>query len=709
MININMKGVTFMKKLLWASVFTCLLIMLLIPFTTIVFAAQANPFPHEVKQADGTVITIFNCGDEFFNWSEDKDGYIIAYDEGSNNWCYASIDGNSITTSSQIVSENRSLRFDNLQAYSGRIKKDALLPLIKQVDRSVANIMVEPNRGSGSLQSGLTPIEHTKNRQPLLVLLIDYNDRQFSTAYALDTMAYWSNHFFGNSGKTVNTYYKEVSGSFDLQFTKPIFTVANGYSVNNPITGVSSAQIKDGVARVRLNKNHPNTTVLGGVVRDDVSLAFNAVKQYINFSSISQVWDTILCEDFNVTSVIAGFDASASAPMPYIWAHASQVYYNNINGKTRNISIAYNDPTGVLRTYATQGELYNANVAMPIGVSVHELGHVLGLRDLYSNIGGNGIGPYSVMAGGSWGTDTSGDTKQGNTPTHFDAWSKARLGFEIPTIITSVEYWKNNVKSIADDYNILQITNTVVDPTQYFMIENRQRNFGFDRGLSGLGVAGSGVLIYHIDERVHSGYYYDENTEEWTGRPNDNDMHKFMHVEGYNPSNNPFYISNGIFNPTSTPNSNFHIAGHISNPTIHTNCHPQTLASGIYVKVNSASGNSMEVEVGSKLTVTIPNLAYNGTNNTFTLGVINYSEAIALQGKNIHAVINKRNSSGIILNTASNSTISISASGIGTWSSLPTIVNSFAPNEYIEILAYENSTTQISIARQIVNPILFTY
>ena len=695
-----------MKKLFWASIFTSLLIILFISLAAMVSAAPVNPLPQTVEQSNGTDITIFNYGDEFFNWSEDEDGYIIAYDEQSNNWCYALIDGGSIIPGSQVVGSSEMLRSTNI-----KIKNDALVPLIEQIDRNAGKVVASPGgsgSGSGSMPSGLMPIDHTKNRQQLLVLLIEYNNRQFTTTYSADTTAYWSSHFFGTTGKTVNTYYREVSEAFDLQFTKPTFTKTNGFSANNPIAGVSSVQIKDGVVKVRLNKNHPNTTAMGTVVRDDVSLAFNAAKQYIDFSGITKTWGTILCEDFNITSVIAGFDASsAQSRTPYIWAHASWSYFNDVNGKQRNISVIGDNLE--LLTYAAQGELFATNVTMPVGVSVHELGHVLGLPDLYSYIDGYGIGPYSVMANGSWGTDTSGDTKQGNTPTHFDAWSKARLGFTTPTTITSKEYWKNNVNSLAVNYNILQITNTIVDPAQYFMVENRQRTSGFDRGLSGLGVTGSGILLYHIDERVYKGYHYDEGIGGWTGAPNDNNYHKLVHVEKYTPSSNPFYISGGTLTSTSSPNSNFHTVGHTSNPTRHTDCHPQTLASGINIKVNSASGNSMEVEVGYKLTITVPNLAYNGTNNTFTLGAINFSATSALYGKNVYSVINRCNASNTILNTTSNSAININSSGIGTWSSPPSTVNSFNSNEYIEILTYENNTLQTQIARQIVHPIVVAF
>jgi len=575
-------------------------------------AAPASPFAAEHQQADGTLVSLVNRGDEFFNWTEDEEGYIVAYDAESANWCYAQVEDNdAIVPGEKIVGKSW---FANLLKRGNKQKADELTSLLENVSRPkgqrknapVNNGAAPPDSGVG--QGGVNPAEHSKNRQQLLVLLVEYSNRQFTTSYAEDTTAYWSNHFFGSTGKTVNTYYKEVSGSFDLQYIMPAFTKEDDTTITAGLpSGVSSVLIKDGVVKVRLSKNHPNTTAFGGAVETDVGLAFHAVKQYMSLSDLPKTGNTILCEDLNITSVIAGFDASGSSSTPSVWAHANWWYWNNVNGKQRNYSVDYgSNSSGILRSYAAHGELYNASTPMPIGVSAHELGHLLGLPDLYSYIGGDGIGAFSLMAGGSWGTDTAGDTKRGNTPTHPDAWSKARLGFSSPVTVSSASYWKNNINSFANvnGYSALKITSIAAAP-QYFLVENRQLS-GYDRGLGGLGKTDSGILIYHVDERVLDGS---------GGRENDNNYHKAIDLEKY--PDNPCYEAGGVFNAASAPNSNFHTVGHTVNLTTHTDCHPQTLASGVQLKINSASGDAMEVEAGLFAAVTnitdVPTTAVAGT------------------------------------------------------------------------------------------------
>lgn len=97
---------------------------------TVCNAAPADPTPREVKQADGTVITIRSYGDEFFMWSENMGGYVIAYDCENKNWCYALIDGDSLVPSSLIVGNG-----DIAQPWM--LKYNDIKPLINRVVGSV--------------------------------------------------------------------------------------------------------------------------------------------------------------------------------------------------------------------------------------------------------------------------------------------------------------------------------------------------------------------------------------------------------------------------------------------------------------------------------------------------------------------------------------------------------------------------------------------
>jgi len=117
-----MKGKT--RKLMKACCLLCIIMFMLAPANMAANAAVADPSPREATQSDGTVITFYLRGDEIFSWEVDVDGYVIAYDDASRNWCYAYIDGNRIATGTQIVGKD--------MEYYGRITSEDLLPLIEQ-------------------------------------------------------------------------------------------------------------------------------------------------------------------------------------------------------------------------------------------------------------------------------------------------------------------------------------------------------------------------------------------------------------------------------------------------------------------------------------------------------------------------------------------------------------------------------------------------
>ncbi|PKN01158.1 MAG: hypothetical protein CVU77_06695 [Elusimicrobia bacterium HGW-Elusimicrobia-1] len=134
----------------------------------------------------------------------------------------------------------------------------------------------------------------------------------------------------------------------------------------------------------------------------------------------------------------------------------------------------------------------------PFGVYVHEMGHQLGLPDLYSTdklTGGTRIGIWCLMDYGPWGGD-------GHKPSHLSAWCKNYLGWlEVSTAAAAGEYALNTVSSSS---GILRIPIDVAsDPdNEYFLVEYRRRDdavAAYDKDLPA-----SGILIWHINDTVGS-------------------------------------------------------------------------------------------------------------------------------------------------------------------------------------------------------------
>ena len=200
-----------------------------------------------------------------------------------------------------------------------------------------------------------------------------------------------------------------------------------------------------------------------------------------------------------------------------------------------------------LGEYAMQPEeRFNENSIVHVGVFCHEWGHVLNVPDWYDvayNPGSEGLGSWSLMAGGSWNDN-------GRLPAHFDGYSKFLCGF-------------NNLQLLTQNIRHAPIPQAETSPICYLLkdspvagtgsiemwfVENRQR-VGFDQALPG-----DGLMIYHFDPVGHQ-YTPDRYMlalEEADGR---RDM-AFDGSNGQNSDPFPGYgVNNRYFHDYTTPNS----------------------------------------------------------------------------------------------------------------------------------------------------------
>ncbi|MEW6096088.1 MAG: M6 family metalloprotease domain-containing protein [bacterium] len=192
-----------------------------------------------------------------------------------------------------------------------------------------------------------------------------------------------------------------------------------------------------------------------------------------------------------------------------------------------------------------------------IGVFSHEVGHLLGLPDLYDTDNDSaGIGNWSLMASGIWNNN-------GVTPAHPDAWCKIQMGWVTPNMVTT-DINNAQIPQVETYPTIYKLWKDGVPDKEYFLVENRQK-VGFDSYLPG-----SGLLIYHVDEKIKN-YYY-TNSNEWNKHqwyPGLNPLpynHYLVAVEqadgnwelekNINRGNSgDTYYSNRIFNDYSIPDS----------------------------------------------------------------------------------------------------------------------------------------------------------
>jgi len=160
-----------------------------------------------------------------------------------------------------------------------------------------------------------------------------------------------------------------------------------------------------------------------------------------------------------------------------------------------------------------------------IGTICHEMGHLLGLPDLYDVSGwSNGVGAWDVMCTGGFAGSPSEGAPDGSIPAMLSAWSRYFMGWVAPKIVTDAETLLTLRASEIDTTQYALDTLTMIkipiSETEYFLIENRQQDINqdslvivdveddvpisIDYGEYDFFLPGSGILIWHIDDEVVS-------------------------------------------------------------------------------------------------------------------------------------------------------------------------------------------------------------
>jgi immune inhibitor A len=194
--------------------------------------------------------------------------------------------------------------------------------------------------------------------------------------------------------------------------------------------------------------------------------------------------------------VHAGADGADDGNVNHCWSHALPSF-NYLTNDGVVIDGVTNVPEYAMVTPARETTM------SCIAVMCHELGHLVGLPDLYDGSRYYyGPGYWGLMSYGAWGAG-------GNTPwspSHMEAWSKIQAGFVTPTVITR-DTLGLRILPVETNQRIYKVWRNGLNLDTCFYLENRQL-IGFDSPLPG-----PGLLIWHIDPAMGS-YYRRVDLEE---------------------------------------------------------------------------------------------------------------------------------------------------------------------------------------------------
>ena len=456
-----------MKTLKQLSLIVCLMLCSL---TT--WAAKAESIPVQVRQADGSVITVILCGDEHINWYTTLDGVLLV--QGTdNNYYIGKVEksGNLIATQ-QLAHEalTRSQVERNLIAKQDKDKFFAYVNKIAEESENAYNnspLTRGPIVDTG--YGGVPYFPHTGSPKAL-VILAEFQDTTFTIQ---DTKKVFTNYLmneghFSDTRYGQNQNYKGVRGYFKDcsygQFT-PFFDV---------------------VGPIKLPRKH----AIYGAGNDRMDLlladACAAVDDLVDFAKYDANNDGIV--DL-VYIIYAGHSANY---------HDNKV--SNIWPKSGTITISNKFDGKSIRRYGVSNELNGSDKTSKnnkkingIGLFCHEFSHTLGLPDIYAyhtdaeNQDDQGMEFWDLMDGGT-------GVRGGRVPASYLAWEREVMGrMKIDELKkdSSIE----NLKSIDNSGKAYKIVNPN-NSNEYIVLQSMQKG-AWNQGW-GDGTYGKGLLAYRV-------------------------------------------------------------------------------------------------------------------------------------------------------------------------------------------------------------------
>lgn len=423
------------------------IMMLMAIFSINLFAIPANNKPVTVKQPNGKSLTLTIKGDERVHWATTIDQYtIIGNNEGT--LVYGQLNENGDLIPSNFIASNSNERSSEEILFLSTLPYD-LRYSEKQIKEKLSLISSGTN-GKKVITTG------SING---LVILVEFSDKTFTYTQSnfnnlCNQVGYSVN---GATGSVRDYYYDNSNGLMTLNI-----------SVVGPLTlPHTSAYYAGSNGTQRMN--------------EFVSSALTLADPSVDFSQYTNVNSTVS----NIHFVFAGQAQSSTGNTSEIWPHESRVSSGIIKD---GVSFT---------TYSCSAEKRSPTAMDGIGTMCHEMGHSLGLMDLYdtdyTGSGGTSETPdvWDLMSAGSYNNNC-------NTPPYLNGYERQVLNWGSPISLTTNS--TGILPCLADSLISYKI---YLNGNEYFLCEHRKQK-GWDAY-----IPGNGMVIFHADQsRIDETFYY---------------------------------------------------------------------------------------------------------------------------------------------------------------------------------------------------------
>ena len=437
-----------------------------------VWGAKANSIPVQVRQSDGTTITVILRGDEHINWYTTLDGVLLV--QAADNSYYVgkvTKDGRLIAT--QQLAHEAAWRSSTETNLIRKQDKDKFYSYISKVAEQSENSYNNSPLTRVTVDSGYGGVPyfpHTGSPKAL-VILAEFSDTTFTIQ---NTKQVFTNYLMNEGHFTETAYrqngnYKGVRGYFkDCSYGKftPTFDVVGPVKLPKPQTYYGAGDDN---------------------ITDLMTDACNAVDNEVDFSQYDANGDGMV--DL-VYIIYAGHSANYRGNTSTdIWPKSgTTIISKTFDGKS-------------IRRYGVSNELAGREnkkkekeTINGIGLFCHEFSHTLGLPDIYAIPGtaaadqdNQGMEYWDLMDGGT-------EVQNGRVPSPYLAWEREAMGWMTIDKLTS-DQQVTDLKSLENGGKAYKILNKNV-ANEFIVLQSIQQG-GWYQGWTKTQIP-KGLLAYRI-------------------------------------------------------------------------------------------------------------------------------------------------------------------------------------------------------------------
>lgn len=421
-------------------------------------ASPALPGVWQVRQADGTVLSIEQYGDEHHHWTQTTDGVLVV--NTGHGYYVADIAADGRLSASALLAHEAGQRpLAEQQAVSRQLARHALFHERGERQATQARRAAAINENGGYFP-------HTGNPR-VLAILVNYQDRAFIIEQPNKAIDQYLN---GDEQLNLGNYnqlnYSSVASYFE--------TSSNGqfrpqFDVVGPVTLPHELAYYGGTS------SNANDEKMGELSKDAIDL----VKDDVDLTLYDNDGDGVV---ELVYVIFAGYGQNAGGDVSAMWAKMSTQNYKVSDALT-------------VRRVGCNSELFNPaqgyeSFINGIGVFCHEFSHSLGLPDLYpTNNAGRMVNNQTMEY---WDVMDMGlYTYNGFAPKTYTAWEQEAMGWKTMEELTDTQEGLTLKPVTEADGKAYKIVNPA-DEREFIVLENMQQSGANYK------MYGHGLLAYHV-------------------------------------------------------------------------------------------------------------------------------------------------------------------------------------------------------------------